>query len=288
MKNILVTGATGILGTTVLQILLQERAPGTLNVLTRSEEKRARLQAQGLNAFLGDYNDVPALEQAMQGLDTVLLISAGDQGNRMQEHQNVIQAAQQAGVSQIAYTGRSLQNRETLANKLMEEHFLTEDLIKASGLKYILFQNALYMDVVPLFVGQNVFETGIQLPAGNGKVAYALRSEQAEAMGNVLLHQEFENQTYRFTGSAAYSFYEVAEALSQISGKEVRYHAPDVNTFEAALRARGLPEAAIQKIAAFNADIKAGQEATVTRDLAAQLGRAPADLETGLKALYNL
>ena len=288
MNSILVTGASGHMGTVVLETLLRKLQPGQIHALTRSPEKAAAFRLKGLNAFLGDYNDVPALEQAMQGVDTVLLISAGDAGNRMQEHQNVIDAAVKTGVSQIAYTGRSLQNRETLANKLMEEHFLTEDLIQASGMKYILFQNALYMDAIPLFVGPNVFETGIQLPAGGGKVAYALRSEQAEAIANVLLHEDFQNQTYRFTGSAAYSFYEVAEVLSRLSGKEVQYHAPDVNTFEAALRERGLPEAAIQKIASFNADIKAGQEATVTRDLAAQLGRAPADLETGLKALYNL
>jgi NAD(P)H dehydrogenase (quinone) len=288
MKNILVTGATGILGTTVLQTLLTGMAPENIHVLTRSAEKGEHLKAKGLQVFLGDYNDVPALEKAMQGVDTVLLISAGDQGNRMQEHTNVIQAAQKGGVSHFAYTGRSLQNRDTLANKLMEEHFLTEDLIKASGMKYILFQNALYMDVIPLFVGDNVFQTGIHLPAGEGKVAYALRSEQAEAMAQVLLREDFRNQTYRFTGSAAYSFYDVAEALSKISGKEVTYTALELSAFETALRSRGLPEAAIQKIAAFNADIKNGQEANVTSDLEVQLQRKPADLLTGLKELYKL
>ena len=224
----------------------------------------------------------------MNGVDTVLLISSGDQGDRMQEHKNVVNSAKKMKVKNIAYTSRSLVNRERLSNKLMEEHFLTEDYIKQSGLNYIIFQNALYMDTIPVFVGQEVFQKGIFMPAGNGKVAFALREEQAEAMANTMLNEPFENQTYKFTGNEAYSFYDVAKALTELSGKEVKYNAVEVADFKSNMMQKGLPEPMVQKIVDFNVDIKNGQEATITNELEKKLGRKPTNLKEGLKQLFNL
>ena len=286
--KILVTGAAGQMGSTVIETLLKHISAQQISVLTRKEEKRLAFEKQGFNAFLGDYADVVALENAMSGVDTVLLISSGDQGDRMQEHKNVVDAAIKCGVKNMAYTSRSLRDRTTLNNQLMTEHFLTEDYIKQSGLKYIFFQNALYMDVIPQFVGQNVFETGIFQPAGDGKVAYALRSEQSEAMANVLLNEKFENQTYRFTGDAAYSFYDIADALSVLSGKTVKYNAVEVAQYEAMMSQRGLPPFLIKKIVSFVLDIKDGQESMITNDLENKLGRKPVSLKEGLKSLFQL
>ena len=288
MKNILVTGATGILGTAFIKSLLKQMQPNQISVITRKEVKRAELEKQGFQAYLGDYNDTTALEKAMNGVDTVLLISSGDQGDRMQEHKNVVNSAKKMKVKNFAYTSRSLVNRERLSNKLMEEHFLTEDYIKQSGLNYIIFQNALYMDTIPVFVGQEVFQKGIFMPAGNGKVAFALREEQAEAMANAMLNEPFENQTYKFTGNEAYSFYDVAKALTELSGKEVKYNAVEIADFKSNMKQKGLPEPMVQKIVDFNVDIKNGQEATITNELEKKLGRKPTNLKEGLKQLFNL
>ncbi|WP_347374035.1 SDR family oxidoreductase [Aequorivita sp. Q41] len=288
MKNILVTGATGILGTAFIKSLLKQMLPSQISVITRKEGKRAELEKQGFCAYLGDYNDTTALEKAMNGIDTVLLISSGDQGDRIQEHKNVVDSAKKMKVKNIAYTSRSLTNRATLSNKLMEEHFLTEDYIKQSGLNYIIFQNALYMDTIPLFIGKEVFQNGISLPAGNGKVAFALRNEQAEAMANVMTNQPFQNHTYKFTGNETYSFSDVAKVLTELSGKEVAYTSVEVADFKKDMVQKSLHEPMIQKIIGFNLDIKNGQEATVTSELENALGRKPTALKEGLKQLFNL
>src|SRR5690606_24980283 len=140
----------------------------------------------------------------------------------------------------------------------------TEDYIKQSGLKYIIFRTALYMDVLPLFVGKNVFERGILQPAGNGKVAYVLKAEQAEAIANVLMNESFKNQTLNFTGSDAYSFYDVATALTELSGKQVNYKPIEVEPFKKIMLENGVPEPMVKKIVGFNLDIKNGQEEMVT------------------------
>lgn len=285
--KILITGAAGHLGSAVIETLLKKTPAQQIAALVRQEEQQSELQSKGLQAFVGNYDDINSLEKAMNGCDKVLLISAGDEGDRMQQHRNVIDTAKKAGVKCIAYTGRNLKDQKTLANKLMVEHFQTEDYIKESGLSYLIFRNALYMDVLPLFVSKQVFETGIFQPAGEGKVAFALRKEMGEAMANVLFTEDCENKIYQFTGSEASSFYDVASVLSDISGKEVKYTPVEIPAFEKMMKEKGLPEAMVQKIADFNADIKNGQEAEVINDLENKLGRKPASLEEGLKILFG-
>lgn len=289
MNKILVTGASGQMGAVVIETLMKKMSPQKIHVITRKEEKRLELQSKGLKAFVGDYGDVASLEKAMEGVDTVLLISSGDQGDRMQEHKNVINAAKKMGLTNIAYTSRSLRDRNTLANTLMVEHFQTEDYIKESGLKYIFFRNILYMDAIPQFVGGKVaLERGIFQPAGDGKVAFALRSEMSEALANVLLNENFENNIYNFTGGKAYSFYDIATALSELSGREVKYNNVDSDAFSGMMKQRNVPEPMIQKIIDFITDIKQNQEAGITNDLEIKLGRKPTGLKEGLKQLFEL
>ncbi len=81
MNKILITGATGQMGSTVIKTLLKKIAPQQINVIFRKEEKLAELKSKGLNTFVGNYDDVASLEKAMDAVDTVLLISSGDQGD---------------------------------------------------------------------------------------------------------------------------------------------------------------------------------------------------------------
>ncbi|PJJ53253.1 SDR family oxidoreductase [Hymenobacter chitinivorans] len=285
---ILVTGATGHLGRAVLDTLLQHTAAHQLAALVRDPAKATDLQARGVSLRVGSYTDPASLAAAMPGIDTVLLISGGGDDDGLQQHQNVIDAARQAGVRRVAYTSRALQDPGTLANELMVRHFQTEDYLKASGLGYILFRNILYMDTLPLFTGPTVLETGINLPGGEGQVSYALRSEMGEAIANVLLQDFTDSRIYHFTGAAAYSFHDVAAALALASGRPVVYHDVAPEVLAARMRERGVPEVAIGRTIGFMTDIKHGQESLVSSDLAAALGRQPTGLLEGIKQLYQL
>ncbi|MCR5890028.1 SDR family oxidoreductase [Hymenobacter sp. J193] len=285
---ILITGATGHIGSAVIERLLQLTAPGQVAGLVRDEAKAAGLKAQGVHIRVGDYNDPASLDQAMQGVTKVLLVSGGGDDDGLQQHYNVVDAAQKAGVGCLAYTSRALKNPDTLVNQLMVRHFQTEDYIQASGVPYILFRNILYMDTLPQFVGPQVFETGIRLPAGQGRVSFALRRDMGEAIANVLADSRCDNRIFTFTGDATYSFADVAVALSELSGRPVEYHAIGQEAFAVHLQAQGLPDGAIQRINGFLTDIKNGQEDTISPDLSDWLGRPPTPLKEGLKTIFKL
>lgn len=286
---ILVTGATGQLGGAVIRQLLHKIPANQIIAFARDENKAAHLVEQGVALRIGTYDDIDSLDNAMQGIETVLLIAGTDEENRVRQHQNVVDAAKKAGVQRVAYTSRALKDRATLVNRLMDAHFQTEDSIRASGLSYTLFQNILYMDAIPQFVGGDaVFERGIYVPAGQGKVALALRSEMGEAMANALAARHDGNVTYQLTGCESYSFYDVAAALTNISGKSVTYTPAEPVAFESKLKERGLPDVVAQRITGFITDIANGQEDAVSPDLENLLGRKPTSLKEGLALLYNL
>jgi NAD(P)H dehydrogenase (quinone) len=285
---ILVTGATGKLGTAVIQTLLGKTSANQIAALVRDESKASSFKEKGVDVRVGHYDDIDSLKQAMQGVEKVLLIAGTDEENRVRQHQNVINAAKKAGVGCVAYTSRTLKDRSTMVNKLMEGHFQTEDDLKASGVGYAIFRNVLYMDALPQFVGEKVFETGIHSPVGQGKVPYALRSDMGEAIANWLVEGHCENKIYHLTGSEAYSFDDIATTLSTLSGKEVKYTPVEVATFGAGMKERGVPEVIVGRVIGFLTDIKNGQEEEVSSDLENLLGRKPTSLHEGLEVLFNL
>lgn len=285
---ILVTGATGQLGTAVIRRLGQIMPASQIAAFVRDEAKAASLIQQGVSLCVGTYDDTDALDHAMQGIKTVLLIAGTDEENRVRQHQHVVDAARKAGVQRIAYTSRALKDPATLVNQLMNGHFQTEDYIKASGLPYTLFQNILYMDAIPQFVGGDaVFERGIYVPAGQGRVALALRSEMGEAIANALAATDEGNRTYQLTGSESYSFYDIAAALTALSSRSVTYTPAEPATFETQLIGRGLPEVVARRITGFITDIANGQEDIISPDLETLLGRKPTALNEGLALLYK-
>jgi uncharacterized protein YbjT (DUF2867 family) len=123
-----------------------------------------------------------SLARAMAEVDRVLLIATSDFQHRMQQHQNVIDAAKAAGVKLLGFTSRSLNDMVRAENAMMRDYLQTEALIRESGVPALIFRNALYLDTPPVSLGgPAVFTAGIRVPAGQGAVADALRREMRGA-----------------------------------------------------------------------------------------------------------
>ena len=195
---ILITGATGHLGQATISYLLQKIPASQLAVLARDKNKAAGFQEKGLDIRIGDYDDYTSLLSAFKNIDKLFFISGSDVANRQKQHENVVNAAKEAGVGHIVYTSFARKN-ETVTNPLGElafSHIETDKLIKVSGISYTILRNGLYADVLPLFFGDKVLETGIYLPAGEGKAAFISRNDIAEAAANILSSEGHENKEY--------------------------------------------------------------------------------------------
>lgn len=286
---ILITGATGHLGATVIDHLLTQRVPSGIAGFARSREKAAHLAAKGIDVRIGEYHDVGSLERAMEGVEKVLLVSSPDHNELFQQHKNVINAAKKFGVSQLAYTGILVKDPSTSPLKsMMEAHFRTEDYLRESGVPFTILRNTLYADAIPIFAGEKIFETGIYLPAGNGAVPFALRREMGEAAANALLEPGHANKTYDITAGKLYSYADVAAILSELLEKKVTYVDIDEASYKDRLIKAGLPPFAIAAISGFITDKKNGQYEILSNDLEMLLGRKPMSLQESLKEIYKL
>lgn len=284
---ILVTGASGHLGKKVVQTLLQRVGAANIVVLVRDAAKGAAYSDLGITVRIGDYHDLASLQEAFVGVEKLVFISSGDFNDRIGQHKKVVDAAVSAGVAHVLYTGVSLKDiTNSPLQPFLADHYATEDYIKASGLSYTFLQHTLYADVIPMFLGEQVVNTGIYFPAGDGKVAFATREDLGEAIAILVTGDGPINSTYRMTNTKAYSFTEISAILSRLAGKEVGYVSPSAEDFVAALTNYGLPEAIIQMSAAFAAGMANHDFEEVFSDLESTLGRKPTSLESYLAAYY--
>lgn len=285
---ILITGATGHLGSATISFLLKKLPASEIAALARTEEKAAPLRAKGVDVRIGDYTEYDSLVAAFTGVDKLFLISSSEtDGDRSVQHINAIKAAKAAGVKRIIYTGFDLKNPDdTVLGALEDAHKATGNFLKASGVPYTILHNNLYADILPAFLGGEVLEKGVFFPAGDGQVPFTARMDMAEASANLLTASEPLKTDYVFASDETHSFGDVAQMLSEISGKSVAYHNPDLATYTATMVGAGVPEKVAGFLASFGQATAAGKLDTQRTDLPAILGRKPTPLKDVLKAVY--
>ena len=284
---ILVTGATGHLGNQIVENLLTQISPNEIAVLVRSEEKAKELKEKGVQIRVGDYTNPNSLVAAFKKVKKLILISSNDFNDRFGQHKNAIDAAKQAGVEHILYTSMSMNDIETSPLKgFLKDHYETEDYIKQNGFTYTMLQHSLYADVIPMFIGEQVLDTGVFFPAGEGSVAYASRTDLAEAISKIVVSDAFDNQSLPLTNIENYSYANVAEILTELSGKEVVYVNPTPEVFAETLKGFGLQEPIIQMSLGFAAGIKNNDFDKTFPNLEIILGRKPQTLKAYLKSVY--
>ena len=138
-----ITGATGQLGRIVVDKLKEKFDAGSIVALVRSTQKAVDLNVEIREA---DYDKPESLDSALQGIDTLVLISSSEIGKRATQHKNVLLAAQNAGVKSIIYT--SLLHADKTSLGIADEHVTTEDLLKNTGIPFKVLRNGWYTETM--------------------------------------------------------------------------------------------------------------------------------------------
>ena len=290
MKKILVTGATGHLGGQVLKLLMEKVDPTSLSAIARDTAKLASFKEQGVNVIQADYDNPDSLETAFAGIDSLYFVSGNDLIRRMTQHENVINAAKKAGVKHIVYTSfqRANETESSAISLVSSSHLQTEKWLKESGMDYTIMKHNLYSEVVPAFIGDQVINTGtIYLPVGDGKVAFASRTDMAKAGISVLTTEGHENKSYEISSEYSYSFQDIATILSEISGKQIGYISPSVDEFKLTLAGFGVPKDGIDAAVMFSTGIKDGEFNFPGKTLENLIGHQPESLSETLRKFYS-
>lgn len=280
--TIAVTGATGQLGQLVIAALKQKVPANTLVALVRSPEKA---QSLGVTARAADYQQPASLEAALQGVDTLLLISGNEIGQRAQQHANVIAAAKKTGVKRIVYTSLLHADRSPL--NLAPEHFATEQALKASGLDYTILRNGWYTENYTGSIAPALANGAFYGSAGEGKIASAAREDYAQAAVVVLTSDGHEGKTYELAGDEPYTLAQLAAEVSRQTGNPLPYNNISEADYAAALKGAGLPEGFAAAIASWDAGAAQGGLFEDNHQLSALIGRPTTPLSVTVAAALN-
>lgn len=284
--TILVTGATGIFGTTVVETLLARGLNDRIAVSVRKPERASHFQARGVDVRQGDFDDPTTLGRAFAGIDRMLLISTdGDNATRIRQHKTAVRAAQEAGVCFIVYTSISNANSNTLA--LAEVHRTTEEAIQATGIPYAFLRNNWYLENELGFIQAAVAGAPLITSAGQGKIGWALRSDYAQAAAAVLASSSYQNTVYELSGPLV-TYDDLAAGLSQVLGKNIVITHVDDAAFEKSLTGAGVPGFLAAIYVGFAREIRHGALAVESGDLPKILGRPATPLKDALQQLVSL
>lgn len=290
---ILVTGATGQFGWKAIEHLLSKGVRSSeISALVRKAANADPLKSKGIEVKIGDYTDYDSLVKAFQGVEKLLLVSSNDRQaveNRTAQHINVIKAAKAANVKHIVYTSfvRKPDFKDSSIAAFLNSHAETEAYLIASGIDYTILQNGIYLEMIPIFAGEKVVETGLLwFPAKEGKASYVLREELAEAAAQVLTTEGHQNQIYSLTNSSSVSFGEIARAITDHVGKEVQYQSLAVDVFESKMKQFGVPDAYIGMFTMWAMAQAQGAMDVVDGRLEEFLGRKPTTMSAFIAQVY--
>ncbi|EAQ7978110.1 SDR family oxidoreductase [Salmonella enterica] len=279
---IAITGATGQLGQHVIENLLKTTPASHLVAIVRNPKKAAPLSQRGIAVRLADYANEAALTTTLQGVDKLLLISSSEVGQRTAQHRNVIQAAITAKVKFIAYTSLLHADKSPLA--LADEHIETEKMLAESGIPHTLLRNGWYTEnylaSVPAALKHGVFIGA----AGEGKIASAMRADYAAA-ARVISEEGHAGNVYELAGDDAWTLSQLADELTQQSGKKIVYQNLSEVDFAAALKGAGLPDGLADMLA--NSDVGAAKGGLFddSHTLRKLIGRPTTTLTESLRAV---
>ncbi len=277
--TIAITGATGQLGALVIARLRTRVSADRIVALVRSPGKAAGL---GVTARAFDYSRDDMLGSALDGVNTLLLISSSEVGQRVAQHSDVIAAAKAAGVTRIVYT--SLLHADRTPISLGEEHRATEAALAASGLAVTILRNGWYAENYTASIPAALANGALIGSAGAGKLSLATRADYADAAVAVLTGEGHEGRTYELAGDDAHTLSDLAAEISRQSGRDIPYKDMPQETYAAILKQVGLPAFLAEGLAAWDVDASHGALFDDSHTLSSLIGRPTTTLADAVKA----
>lgn len=256
--TVVVTGATGQLGGRVVQLL---DAAGVRQRLVVRDPTRAPDVAHVDLATISSYRDADGLARALTGAGPVLMVSAAESEDRLDQHRAFVDAAVAAGVPHLVYTSYYGAGPDALFSH-GRLHGATEEYIRASGLPFTVLRDNLYLDFLSDLAGTDGVIRG---PGGSGAVSAVARDDIAEVASIVLQHPAGHvGRTYDLTGPEELTLAEIADRVGTLTGRTLRYQEETLDEAWASRASYGAPDWLVEAWISTYTAIAAGEMAGIS------------------------
>jgi uncharacterized protein YbjT (DUF2867 family) len=268
-RTILVTGATGTVGSEVLR-RLAGREGINVRAALRDLSKRAAVEGPGVEPVWFDYEKPRTFPAACQGVDAIFLVAPFTPSG-VDQTLALIGAARAAGVRHIVKLSVIRSLGDITATRW---HAAIDGALKSSGIAWTILLPGAFM--------QNFVETSaprpdgnMYLPVGDAKAAFIDVRDIADVAVKALTEPGHESKEYTLTGPEEISYTEVAAIMSEVSGRAIRFvNVPEAGARQAMLGAH-MPEWLVDVILELNAATRTNHMAEMTSTVQDVLGRPP-------------
>ena len=274
--TIAVTGSTGNVGGLVARALADDFRTD-LRLVVRDPSRAPDFDT---DVRVCDYADEPEAVAALEGVDTLFMVSAAEAVDRREQHRSFIRAAAAAGVGHVVYTsfaGAAPDATFTLGR----DHHDSETAIRETGMVWTFLRDNLYADQLVFFADESGVIRG---PADDGRVAAVARADVADVAATVLRAPgDHAGATYTLTGPEALTMREIAARATAVLARDLRFE--DETVEEAYAWRRAAYDAEDWQLDAWVSTYTAiadGSVAEVTDDVRRVTGHPPRTLEQAL------
>ena len=265
---ILVTGASGTVGTEVVKALGGRSARVRAGYRTRPQNVPAGMESVAL-----DYDRPETIRPALQGVDTLFLLS-----NTVDPELKVVDEAKRAGVKRIVKL--SVIGAAAEGFTFARWHRAVEKYIEASGLAWTFLRPNGFMQNVVNYMGETIrSQSAIYSPAGNAAASHIDARDIGAVGARVLTEKGHDGKAYELTGPAALTDGQIAEILSRVLGRAIRYVPITREQYKQAAVAAGTPEGYADALLDLYRYYAEGKAAVVTPAVRELTGRDPIPFE---------
>lgn len=220
---IAITGANGKLGRLIINQLLRKVPASQIVACVREPQSMQEYAERGVGVRFCDYDQPESLDQALLGASHLLLISSSHQDDamRLRHHIHVMDAAKKSDVRHFFYTSFAFLENSSLS--LTQLHLATEQAILATGIPHTFLRNALYIDfIATLDLHAAVTQGCLSVSPGDWRFNSVTRTDLALGIAAILSEpDQHQHKSYELTTSQAWTFHDLAAALSELSGKPI-------------------------------------------------------------------
>ncbi len=237
--NLLITGATGSVGTQLVKNLVNANV--SFRALVRNNDQ-GDLMADFPKAdvAVGDLSDSKSLKQALHGIEKAFLLT--NSSAYAEELQlNFVNAAHKAGVKHIVKLSQLAADKESPV-RFLRYHAAVENRIKELGMDYTFLRPNLFMQGLIAFGPSIKHEGKFYGSLGNAAVSAVDIRDIAEVTAKVLTEAGHENKIYNITGKESLTHFQMAETFSRLLETKITYVDLNSEQMQGALTVAGFPE----------------------------------------------
>jgi uncharacterized protein YbjT (DUF2867 family) len=274
MTTVLVTGATGNVGSRVIQELRGRGVP--VRAFVRDARQASAALGPDVDLAVGDFAEPASIRAALDGID-VLFLACANLPPQIGYERNVIDAAAQAGVRRLvklSALGAEIGSRVAY----WDWHARIEQHLQASGVPWVILRPRFYMSNLLGSVETIRSAGAIVAPAEGVKIPMIDPLDVAATAAVVLRDDGHEGRTYELTGPEAITFHDVAAQLAEVTGRPVQFvPVPDAAALEGLVKA-GMPDWMAENLVTVFGMLREDPAAQVTDAVRALTGHQPRHL----------